>query len=267
MSCEWIAEISSNHNGSLERCLAIIDAAKACGCTGIKLQLFRVDKMYTSSTLAKHPRLNAQRQYEVPLAWVPAVRGKCDALGLKLGITPFYLDAVANVSPYVDFFKIASYEAAWLPLVAACAATGKRLVISVGMLSYEEIEEVCSLIQDRDNLTLLHCNSEYPANPAKANLRRILTLWHWASKSGYSDHTCNPRIIEHAVLFYDAQMVELHLDLEDGQGAEAGHSWRHSGLKPTIELCKMDEPWDSWDTPERDWMRQRDGYRLREDLR
>jgi N-acetylneuraminate synthase len=146
----FIAEIGSNHNGDAERALALVDGCAAAGCGAVKLQAFRVEDLFEPRLLAAREDLRARRAWELPLALVGVVRERCDALGIELGATPFGLWAVDALAPYVDFLQVASYELLGHPLIAACAATGRPLVLSTGMATLEEVAAAVEVARAED---------------------------------------------------------------------------------------------------------------------
>jgi len=276
MSCQFVADLGVNHLGSWDRALALIHAAKDVGCDAVKFQLARHDKVWAPEVRKSKEHLIP---YELPLEWLPEIQAICLDLDIKFGCTPLYLDAVKELEPWVDFYKIASYEARWNNLIDAWRETTKPVVISLGIADKPYISSGGCV----PDLTFLHCVPEYPCQVQHANLRRIGELkekWgHWF-KVGYSDHSVNPRVIERAVLHWGAEMVEFHLDLEhsvmwtkDGSawsqppGPEAGHSWTPTTIKPVIALCRMDDGvWPGWEE-ERKWARGKDGLRPTEEAR
>lgn len=233
----FIAEIGSNHNADLNRCLELVDAAATAGCRAVKLQVFRVEDLFARQALEANPALRCRKAWELPLEFLGPVRERCRKRGVELGATPFALWAVRELVDHVDFFKIASYELTWPALIDACAATGKPLVLSTGMATLEEVAAAVSSARAGRvaDLRLLHCVSGYPTPPEQANLRAIATLReHFEVPVGWSDHTCRERVVRRAVSTWGASDVELHIDL-DGHGHEAGeHNWTPTRLRTLI---------------------------------
>ncbi len=225
----FIAEVSSNHSGDLARCLRFIDVAADAGCQAVKFQLFRIDQLFAPEILAQSERHRARRQWELPSAFLPDLAARCRARGVQFSCTPFYLQAVEELAPHVDFYKIASYELLWDALLATCAATGKPVVLSTGMATLDEIAHAVQVLRANGcaRPTLLHCTSAYPTPYADANLAAIGTLREATGcEVGWSDHTVEPGVIQRAIHRWGAPMIEFHLDL-DGQGDEdaAGQCW------------------------------------------
>ncbi|HXA53448.1 MAG TPA: N-acetylneuraminate synthase family protein [Solirubrobacteraceae bacterium] len=232
----FIAEIGSNHNGERARCLELVDAAAAAGCSAVKLQVFHVDDLFAAEALARHPHLAARRAWELPLDFLPALRARCDARGIGLGATPFGLWAVEALMDHVGFFKVASYELLWHELIDACAASGKPLILSTGMATLDEVAAAVQAARAGGaEPRLLHCVSGYPTPPAQCNLAAIATLRaHFGVPVGWSDHTGSEQVVRRAVRRWGASDVELHIDL-DGAGNEAGeHNWAPARLHALI---------------------------------
>lgn len=229
MPVRFVAEVSSNHHGDLARCLAFVDAAAAIGCDAAKFQLFRVRHLFAPEALARHPQLRAREAWELPPAFLAPIAARCAERGIAFACTPFDLDAVEALRPHVAFYKVASYELLWDDLLAACAATGKPLVLSTGMATLDEIDHAVAAARAHgaDDLTLLHCVSGYPTPLADCNLAALETLRRrYGCAVGWSDHSVRPGVLHRAIHRWGAEFVEFHLDL-DGEGDEyrTGHCW------------------------------------------
>lgn len=237
-----VAEVSSNHHRDLERCLDFIRTAAAIGCDAVKFQLFRVRELFAPEALRHNPRLLAREAWELPVAFLPDLAKACAQAGIRFSCTPFYLEAVEELLPFVDFYKVASYELMWDDLLQACARTGKPVVLSTGMATLPEVSHACSILRRAGcrDLTLLHCVSSYPVKPEDCNLAAIATLRDSCHcPVGWSDHSVDPGVIFRAVHRWGATMVEFHLDLE-GQGAEfsSGHCWLPEAMRGVIAAVR-----------------------------
>lgn len=234
----FIAEASSNHGRDLARALAFVDAAADAGCDAVKFQLFKIERMFAPEILARSAKHRARREWELPRAHLAPLAERCLARGIQFSCTPFYLEAVEELRPFVAFYKVASYELLVSDLLKACAQTGKPVVLSTGMATMEEIESAALTLKDAgaSDITLLHCVSAYPTPAAEANLSAIASIREATGCAvGWSDHTRRPAVIERAVHHWGARAVEFHLDL-DGEGAEyaAGHCWLPEEIAPVI---------------------------------
>jgi len=236
--CLFIAEASSNHGRDLARAHAFVDAAADAGCDAVKFQLFKIDRMFAPEILKRSAKHRARRDWELPAAHLTPLAKHCSARGIKFSCTPFYLEAVAELEPFVDFYKIASYELLVTDLLKACAATGKPIILSTGMATMDEIINASNVLKSAGarDVTLLHCVSAYPTPAAEANLSAIAAIREATGlRVGWSDHTRRPAVVERAVHRWGASAVEFHLDL-DGEGAEyeAGHCWLPHEIAPVI---------------------------------
>lgn len=226
---KFIAEVSSNHSRDLSRALEFIDVAASSSCSAVKFQLFQIDQLFAHEILAKSEKHRKRKEWELPLAFLPDLAKRCRERNIEFSCTPFYLDAVAELEPFVDFYKIASYELLWDDLLAACARTGKPIVLSTGMATLAEVHHAVAVLKDNgcQAPTLLHCTSAYPTPYNEANLSAIDTLRQATGcEIGWSDHTVEPAVIYRAIHRWGAKVIEFHLDL-DGEGEEfsAGHCW------------------------------------------
>ena len=271
---DFIAEVSSNHNQDIARSKKIIDAAEESGCAGVKFQLFEIDELFSPEILEKSETHRKRREWELPVEYIPELADYTHKKGLIFSCTPFYLDAVNVLEPYVEFFKIASYELLWLDLFKKCGSTGKPLVFSTGMATMEEVQETLKIILQTEckDITILHCNSAYPTPVEDANLAGIQTLKEMINfiekpdgtsiKVGYSDHTVSPAVLYRAIHQYNINLVEFHIDLdENGEEYKAGHCWLPNEISKVIKNITSGLDADGEETfkpspselPDRDW--------------
>ena len=264
-SPNFIAEVSSNHHQNLERCLAFIDTAARIGCAAVKFQLFKIDQLFAPEILARSETHRKRKDWELPLAFLPELAQRTRDHGIQFSCTPFYLDAVPALEPFVDFYKVASYELLWDDLIRACAGTGKPLILSTGMATLPEIQHavVTARIAGCANLTLLHCISGYPTAPHECNLAAIETLRNVCGcPVGWSDHSVSPAVLYRAIHRWGATIVEFHLDLE-GEGEEfaTGHCWLPEQMQAVIQTIQTGLAADGTgdkqpalsELPDRDW--------------
>ena len=234
----FIAEASSNHGRDLARAHAFVDAAADAGCDAVKFQLFKIDRMFAPEILSRSEKHRARRDWELPRAHLAPLAEHCLKRRIQFSCTPFYVEAVEELRPFVAFYKIASYELLVGDLLEACARTGKPIVLSTGMATMEEIVRAAKILRDHGarDVTLLHCVSAYPTPAREANLSAIEAIREATGcPVGWSDHTRRPAVIERAVHRWGARVVEFHLDL-DGEGAEyaSGHCWLPDEIAPVI---------------------------------
>lgn len=236
---KFIAEVSSNHNCDIRRSLAFVEAAARSGCWAVKFQLFRAEHLFSAEILHKSEKHRKRKNWELPEVFLPQIAAHCSVHNIEFSCTPFDLDAVQKLEPFVSFFKVSSYELLWDNLLAACAKTGKPVVLSTGMATVPEIRHAVQVLKANGccKPVILHCTSAYPTPFYEANLASIKTLRELIEcEVGWSDHTVEPAVISRAIHQWGARIVEFHLDL-DGQGEEytAGHCWLPDQIAKVIE--------------------------------
>ena len=245
---DFIAEVSSNHNCDLNRMKEFISTSKEIGCSGVKFQLFKIDQLFSPEIVKKSEAHRNRREWELQVEYIPELAKLSHSLNLSFSCTPFYLDAVDELEPYVDFYKIASYELLWNDLFEKCGNTGKPVVFSTGMATLGEVEIAlkCLLNTSTKHIILLNCNSAYPTPIKDVNLAGINLLKEMINtidnpnkveiNVGYSDHTVSPAVLYRAIHQYNINFVEFHIDL-DGNGEEykAGHCWLPNQISKVIK--------------------------------
>ena len=250
-----IAELSANHNGSLDRALKTIDEAKQCGADAVKIQTYTADTMTIDCDLPdfmiKGGLWNGYKLYdlykwaETPYEWHKAMFEHAKKIGITIFSTPFDESAV-NLLEKLDTpaYKVASFEITDLPLISYIAKTGKPMIMSTGMASENEIEEAVSTARNSGckELILLHCISSYPAPIDQANIIQITNL---AKKfnlvTGLSDHTLGTTASV-AATSVGACVIEKHFTLNrKDKGPDSEFSLEPIDLK---KLCN--ETKEAW---------------------
>ena len=231
----FIAEVSANHLGSLERALKIIEAAALAGAGAVKFQTYTASTMTLDieefSVSQDHPLWGGRRLYNLyeeaftPWEWHSKLFERCRELGVIPFSSPFDLSAIELLeSLNAPMYKIASLETGDHRLIRAVAETGKPLIISTGATEWNEIEELVGVVQKAGNndLTLLVCTSSYPSDPLDAHLNRIATLRnHFGVKVGLSDHTLGIGV-SIAAIALGATAIEKHITLRRTDGGADG---------------------------------------------
>jgi pseudaminic acid synthase len=225
-----IAEMSGNHNQSLEKALAIVDAAAAAGAHAIKLQTYTPDTMTLAGayTIEDEGSLWKGRElYELyqeaytPWEWHPTIFDRAREKGILAFSSPFDETAVDFLeSLAVPCYKIASFENTDLPLLKKVAATGKPVIMSTGVAHLSDIDEAVRTLRAHgcEDIILLKCTSTYPASPENTNLRTIphlSQLFH--CPAGLSDHTMGIGASVAAVAL-GASVIEKHFTLSRAAG-------------------------------------------------
>jgi pseudaminic acid synthase len=228
-----IAEMSGNHNGSLERALALVDAAADAGAQALKLQTYTADTM--TIDLAEREFVitdekslwNGATLYDLykrastPWEWHKPIFDRCNSRGVVGFSTPFDATAVDFLeSLNVPCYKVASFENVDHELIRAVARTGKPVIISTGLAQVAEIDEAVSMARAAGcrDLALLKCTSAYPANPASSNLATIPHMRElFGCEVGLSDHTMGIGVSVAAVTL-GASLIEKHFTLSRSDG-------------------------------------------------
>jgi len=233
----FIAEVSANHLGSLERAKEIVVAAANAGATSVKFQTYRSDTMTLDLDLPDfkisdgHALWGGRTLYSLygeastPWEWHKELFDLCRTLRVAPFSSPFDLTAVEFLeSLNTPMYKIASLETGDHRLIEAVAKTGKPLIISTGATEWNEIEDLVAVVEKAGNkdLTLLVCTSSYPSEPVDAHLRRIETLKKsFGVKVGLSDHTLGIGV-SIAAIALGATAIEKHLTLRRTDGGADG---------------------------------------------
>lgn len=229
----FIAEMSGNHNQSLERALEIVDAAAKAGADALKIQTYTPDTMtldirQNEFVITDEKSLWAGKSlYELygeamtPYEWHGPIFNRCKELGMDFLSTPFDSTAVDFLEKFdPKLYKIASFENIDIPLIKKTASLKKPIIISTGMATVSEIEDAVNACREvgNDNITLLVCTSAYPADASDAN---ILTIPHlkklFGTKVGLSDHTKGIGVAV-ASIALGAEVIEKHFTLRRADG-------------------------------------------------
>jgi len=228
-----IAEMSGNHNQSLERALAIVEAAATAGAHAIKLQTYTADTMTLNvrggsfeindpdSLWAGQNLHDLYKKAYTPWEWHAPIMERARELGLICFSSPFDETAVDFLEDLgAPAYKIASFENNHLPLIEKAAATGKPLIISTGMATLGELDDAVRTAREAGctQLVLLKCTSNYPSSPENTNLRTIPHLRElFNTEVGLSDHTMGIGAAVAAIAL-GASVVEKHFTLARADG-------------------------------------------------
>jgi len=249
-----VAEISGNHNGSLERALEIVREVAATGAQAIKIQTYTAD---TITLDVDSPAFRVSDGHELwgsrtlhdlyteahtPYEWHEPIFALARELGLVAFSTPFDETAVDFLEELgAPLYKIASLEIVDIPLIRRVAQTGKPVIMSVGTATIAEVAAAVDAARSAggEDLTLLACTSSYPARPEDAHLRRMAAMRDlFGVKVGLSDHTLGIGVSVAAATL-GARVIEKHVTLRrsDG-GVDAAFSLEPQELAELVRSCR-----------------------------
>ena len=228
-----IAEMSGNHNQSLEKALAIVDAAAASGVHALKIQTYTPDTMTIdinegefhikdpNSLWAGRSLYDLYGEAHTPWEWHQAIFDRARELDLIPFSTPFDNSAVDFLESLdCAFYKIASFENTDLPLIRRVAATGKPMIISTGMMTIAEMDDTVKAAREAgcNDLVLLKCTSTYPSTPEGTNINTIPFMKKiFGCEVGLSDHTMGIGAAVASVAL-GATVIEKHFTLDRSSG-------------------------------------------------
>lgn len=247
-----ICELSGNHNGSLDRALQLIDAAAATGCDAIKIQTYTPDTMTIDSDRDEfrikgglwdgYTLYDLYKEAHTPFEWHKDMFKRAAEHGVTMFSTPFdetSADLLEELG--APAYKIASFEANDVALIAHVARKGKPMIISTGLANMGEIERATNVARQNgcEELILLHCISSYPAPSDQSNLR---TMPHLAEAfgvvGGLSDHTHGSAISVTAIAL-GASVIEKHFTLARADGGpDAAFSLEPDEFRRLCEDCR-----------------------------
>ncbi|MFY0642736.1 MAG: pseudaminic acid synthase [Bermanella sp.] len=226
-----VAEVSGNHNGSIDRAKKIMSSAKKCGANAVKLQTYTADTITINSQSEDfkvkgglwdgYTLYDLYKWAETPFEWHKDLFDHARSINLTCFSTPFDETAIDLLeSLNAPAYKIASFEVIDLPLIKYAASTKKPLIISTGMANLAEISEAVEVARDAgcNDLMLLHCISSYPAPIDQSNLTTIADLKSkFKTLTGLSDHTLGTNTSIAAVAL-GASFIEKHFTLNRSDG-------------------------------------------------
>jgi pseudaminic acid synthase len=244
-----IAELSANHNGSIERAFESIKAAKEAGVDAVKIQTYTADTMtidcdrkefqITGGLWDGYSLYDLYKEAQTPYEWHKRLFDYAKEIDITIFSTPFDETAVDLLEELnTPAYKIASFEMTDLPLVKYVAQTKKPMIISTGMANLEEIKEVVRVAKENGctDLILLHCISSYPAPVEQSNLRTIPDLAkRFGVITGLSDHTMGTTVATTSIAL-GACLIEKHFTLSRAdKGPDSEFSLEPNELR---QLCQ-----------------------------
>jgi N-acetylneuraminate synthase/N,N'-diacetyllegionaminate synthase len=216
-----IAEIGSNHNGSLQRAKRLIDLAAKAKADAVKFQYYKAEHLFSRRTpgfnyLKKVDTWELIKSIETPRSWTKALAEHCEERGVIFFASAFDREAVDLLEDYVPAYKIASFEIVDLDFIKYTAKKGKPILLATGMANLGEIEEALEAIRSvgNEDIVLMQCTSLYPAPVVDVNLAAMATMERaFKLPVGLSDHTLGIHISLAAVAM-GAKTIEKHYTLD-----------------------------------------------------
>lgn len=242
-----IAEAGDNHNGNFELALQLVDKAAEAGADYVKFQTFITKDIITKSAIkadyqkaatgASETQFEMVKKLELPFDDFRKIKEYCDKKDIKFLSTPFDLKSIEFLQSIdIPFWKIPSGEITNVPYLIKIARTGKKVLMSTGMCEMDEIAHAIEILKNNGagDITLLHCNTEYPTPMEDVNLLAMNVLEkRFNVPVGYSDHTLGIEIPIAAVAL-GAKVIEKHFTLDKTmEGPD-----HQASLSPK-ELCAM----------------------------
>ncbi len=256
MSCYIIAEISANHNGQMENALELVRLAAEAGADAVKIQTYTADTMTldcdSEPFIVKGGTLwDGRKLYDLyaeahtPWEWHPAIFEEAKKHGLDCFSTPFDNTAVDFLEQFdPPYHKVASFELTDHPLLEKIASTGRKVILSTGMATLEEIEESVTVLKEGGcpEITLLKCTSSYPAPADEANLARIADMAErFGVRAGLSDHTMGATVPIAAVAL-GAKVIEKHFcRSREEPGPDSAFSMEPQEFKDMVQAVRNAE--------------------------
>ncbi|MFT8872858.1 MAG: N-acetylneuraminate synthase [Sporolactobacillus sp.] len=221
-----IAEAGVNHNGDVELAMKLIEAAKNAGADAVKFQTFRAENLvtrdapkadYQTKTTGSGGQYDMLKKLELSIDDHLHLKRYCDALNIEFMSTPFDFESADLLEKIgIKRFKISSGDLTTTPFLSYVAKFNKPMILSTGMANLGEIEAAIESVEQagNDQISLLHCTSNYPTAPEDVNLNAIMTMKNAFKRPvGYSDHTIGSEISIAAVAM-GAEIIEKHLTLD-----------------------------------------------------
>lgn len=240
-----VAEISSNHYGDKFRALDLIMAAKTAGADAVKFQVYTPEEIAADCLIKSGPWAgryyqDLYREGETPREWLDELFTFARSIGIVPFASPFSENAVTYLETLdCPIYKIASPEIVHLPLIAACARTGKPLIISTGMAGLDEIYEADEVARSNDatDITYLHCISAYPANAEDFNLETMVRLRNHNFHVGLSDHSLS-NVAAVAAVALGAIVIEKHFTIAPVGGPDSAFSLLPGEFSEMVVCCR-----------------------------
>ncbi len=231
----FIADIAANHDGDINRALKLIDLAKAAGAHAAKFQNFQAPKIvsrvgfealggqFSHQASWKKSVFEVYKDASISFDWTARLKEHCDAVGIEYMSSPYDMESVDHVDPYLRAYKIGSGDITWHEIIAYMAKKGKPIIIASGAATLDEVDAAMAVLrQVTKQIVLLQCNTNYTASPENFKHINLNVLRTYAQRYGdgvilgLSDHTHGPATVI-ASIALGARVFEKHFTDDRGR--------------------------------------------------
>lgn len=251
----FIADIAANHDGDLKRALHLIELAKECGADAAKFQNFRAARIVSRNGFSalggkrSHQANWKKSVYEIyedasiSWEWTPRLKEKCAAVGIEYFSSPYDLESVNHLEPYVNVYKIGSGDISWPEILSHVAAKGKPVMLATGASTLEDVRAaMATILAVNKRVVLMQCNTNYTADPVNFTYLNLNVLKTYAklfpeAVLGLSDHTPGHSAVVAAVAL-GARVFEKHFTDDCGrEGPDHRFSMTPHGWKDMVRCA------------------------------
>lgn len=231
----FIADIAANHDGDLSRALKLIDLAKASGAHAAKFQNFQAAKIvsqkgfeslggqFSHQASWKKSVFEVYQDASLSFDWTLKLKQHCDALGIEYMTSPYDMESVDHVDPYLRAYKIGSGDITWLDIIRHIGKKGKPVMIATGAATLDEVDQAMAALREVNNqIVLMQCNTNYTADPKNFKYINLNVLKTYSQRYGndvilgLSDHTHGPSTVIAAIAL-GARVFEKHFTDDRGR--------------------------------------------------
>lgn len=251
----FIADVAANHDGDLDRAVALIHLAAEAGADAAKFQHFRAEHIVSKEGFDAAPRLSHQSNWKksvfevyqnasVPWEWTPTLKSACNDAGIDFFSSPYDLEAVDMLDSYVPAYKIGSGDITWPEILAHIAAKNKPVLLATGASELADVERaVATILAINPQLLLMQCNTNYTGSAENLAYVNLRVLQMYASLYpdlvlGLSDHTPGHVTVLGAVAL-GARAIEKHFTDDRGrEGPDHPFSMDPAGWREMVNLTR-----------------------------
>jgi len=253
----FIADIAANHDGDINRAYKLIELAKKSGADAAKFQNFQASKIVSRTGFEKlskgqmshqaswkKPVFQVYTEASVPFDWTQKLKSKCDEVGIEYFTSPYDLESVDKVDPYVNIYKIGSGDITWLEIIEYMAKKGKPVILATGAATMDDVERAMKTLEKiTKDIVLMQCNTNYTADPGNFAYINLNVLKTYAKRFpdcilGLSDHTHGHATVLGAIAL-GARVFEKHFtDDNDRLGPDHKFAMNPATWRDMVDRAK-----------------------------